>query len=86
MPLFSLDYFHFAIFCPVLPLNELDQLLLLPVLVLHLMEFVPDLVIDYFDGRYLFLELIQSLLFALFPVLILFVMLLLLLIAFGLVV
>ena len=50
------------------------------------MEFVPDLVIDCFDGRNLFLELIQSLLFALFPVLILFVMLLLLLIAFGLVV
>ena len=86
MPLFSFDYLHFAIFGPVLPLNELYQLLLLPVLVLHFMEFVPDLVIDCFDGRNLFLELIQSLLFALFPVLILFVMLLLLLIAFGLVV
>ena len=86
MPLFSLDYLDFAIFCPVLPLNELDQLFLFPVLVLHFMEFVPDLVIDCFDGRNLFLELIQSLLLAFFPVLVLFVVLLLLLIAFGLVV
>ena len=86
--LFLALLFSFLVFCPsgfflficnfsvldlVLPFDEIDQLFLFPILILFLMEGIPDLWVFFFDLLDVSFQFIQTLLFAFFPSFVLFI-------------